>query len=63
LKDPSSAQYRNVMAVNDVQFYVFCGEVNAKNSFGAYTGYRSLSVKRHKSKFQPVRTGCREAAA
>lgn len=38
LKDPESAQFRNV------QFYsglapVTCGEVNAKNSFGGYSGY------------------------
>lgn len=38
LKDPDSAQFRNV------QFHagiapVTCGEVNAKNSFGGYSGY------------------------
>lgn len=31
LKDPYSAVYRNQRG--------FCGEVNSKNSFGAYTGY------------------------
>ncbi|EAA9299928.1 hypothetical protein BHZ80_09020 [Salmonella enterica] len=45
LKDPSSAQF------DDVKFYpsdtpgenphgAVCGKVNAKNSFGAYIGYR-----------------------
>lgn len=32
LKDPSSAQFRNQIG--------FCGEVNSKNSFGAYTGFK-----------------------
>lgn len=32
LKDPSSAEFRNEVA--------FCGEVNSKNSFGAYTGFQ-----------------------
>lgn len=41
LKDPESAKFRNV----DAYFTkdgdtVACGEVNAKNSFGAYEGYK-----------------------
>ncbi len=32
LKDPGSAEFRNEVA--------FCGEVNSKNSFGAYTGFK-----------------------
>ena len=32
LKDPDSAKFRNQQG--------FCGEVNAKNSFGAYTGFK-----------------------
>lgn len=43
LKDPSSARYRNVHAYKDVirgnTVIVFCGLVNAKNSFGGYHGY------------------------
>ena len=31
LKDPSSAKFRNMNGM--------CGEVNSKNSFGAYTGF------------------------
>lgn len=41
LKDPSSAEFRN-------QFIgkkgIPCGEVNAKNSFGAFTGFRRYMV-------------------
>jgi len=43
LKDPLSAQYRNVRAVPDKNGYpreVICGEVNAKNSLGGYVGFR-----------------------
>ena len=36
LKDPSSAQFRNVRTDGDA--YV-CGEINVKNSFGAYNGF------------------------
>ncbi|MGK9155447.1 hypothetical protein [Acinetobacter radioresistens] len=32
LKDPASAQFRSQKG--------FCGEVNAKNSFGGYTGFK-----------------------
>lgn len=32
IKDPSSAQFRNQSGV--------CGEVNSKNSFGAYAGFQ-----------------------
>ena len=34
LKDPESAQFQNQHGI--------CGEVNSKNSFGAYTGYQSF---------------------
>jgi hypothetical protein len=36
LIDPSSAQFRNVTVVDGW----VCGEVNAKNRFGAYVGYK-----------------------
>ena len=38
-KDPSSAQYRDLF-VSTSSANVLCGEVNAKNSYGAYIGYR-----------------------
>lgn len=41
MKDPSSVQFRNVHGYkkggNDA--VLICGEVNAKNSFGGYTGF------------------------
>lgn len=36
LKDPDSAQFRKVKNT--------CGEVNAKNSFGGYTGYKRFLI-------------------
>jgi len=36
IKDPDSAQFRNQRGG--------CGEVNAKNSFGAYTGFKRFMV-------------------
>ncbi len=42
LRDPGSAKYSNVQAFRMVgkgpETYVFCGEVNAKNGFGGFTG-------------------------
>lgn len=39
LKDPDSAEFRG-MFFADVSAPVACGEVNSKNSFGGYTGYK-----------------------
>lgn len=36
LKDPESAKFRSVK----VKWDTVCGEVNAKNSYGGYVGYR-----------------------
>lgn len=50
LKDPASAQFRNevfyqnIFVTKDGKKHpaeaAICGEINAKNSFGAYTGFR-----------------------
>ncbi len=39
LSDPESAQFRNIKNVGTH----ICGEVNAKNRFGGYTGYRRFA--------------------
>lgn len=39
LKDPSSADFRNVRFYSGGGIPVTCGEVNAKNGFGGYTGF------------------------
>ena len=37
LKDPESAQFQNAFVSTSS---VVCGEVNAKNSFGGYSGFK-----------------------
>ncbi|MGO2242097.1 MAG: hypothetical protein ACTH5D_10110 [Halomonas sp.] len=39
LRDPSSAQFRNVKGGERRGLYSVCGEVNGKNAYGAYSGY------------------------
>ena len=45
LKDPSSVQFRNVAGYDKGQpgYTMLCGELNAKNSFGGYTGFRHFT--------------------
>lgn len=47
LNDPSSAQFRNLDAHTSKgdhgPFRVVCGEVNGKNGFGAYAGFRRFA--------------------
>lgn len=51
LKDPSSAQYQNVTYVSSKE--AVCGEVNAKNSYGAYVGFRRFHVRAGKAMLEP----------
>lgn len=44
LKDPDSAKFRNVRAGLRGKDYMVCGEINGKNSYGAYSGYRPFMV-------------------
>lgn len=39
LRDPSSAQFRDLAISSIDNRLVLCGEINAKNAYGAYTGY------------------------
>lgn len=41
LKDPDSARFKNLKTSRDLYF---CGEVNAKNSLGGYTGFSRFIV-------------------
>lgn len=43
LKDPSSVQYRDVRAFVVGGRVAVCGEVNAKNSYGGYTGFEGFA--------------------
>lgn len=47
LKDADSAKYRNQVIYQDEKhqgMFFMCGEVNAKNSFGGYTGFKRFIV-------------------
>ena len=38
--DPESAKFRNLYVTKDKSGLSLCGEINGKNSFGGYAGYR-----------------------
>ena len=40
LKDPNSAQFKNVTFNRSSKSKVVCGQVNSKNSFGGYVGFQ-----------------------
>jgi len=47
LKDANSAEFRNEAVYpvpNRDGVFIMCGEVNAKNSYGAYTGFKRFIV-------------------
>lgn len=45
LLDPQAAQFRNIYSVSSGNGHDFvCGEINAKNSYGAYTGFKRFYV-------------------
>ncbi len=49
LKDPPSARFRNVSIIKTIgdggkETISVCGELNAKNSYGGYTGYVPFTI-------------------
>ncbi|TWG93604.1 hypothetical protein L599_001200000640 [Luteimonas sp. J16] len=44
LRDPGSAQYRDVFVRPGKQGVIVCGEVNAKNAYGGYVGFKPFMV-------------------
>lgn len=44
LNDPFSAQFKNVKVGSKAKVVQACGEVNAKNGFGAYVGFRRFGI-------------------
>ena len=45
LKDPASAEFRNMQTYSNKEGVVYCGEVNSKNSYGAMGGFEKYVVK------------------
>lgn len=47
LRDPESVRWRGVYTANSQQGEtMLCGELNARNAYGAYTGYRKFWINR-----------------
>lgn len=45
LRDPDSARFRDVRVyLTETGAQVVCGEINGKNAYGAYVGYRGFIV-------------------
>jgi len=40
LKDPDSAQFKEVFFNNKGGIHAVCGQINSKNSYGGYSGYK-----------------------
>lgn len=53
LRDPSSAQFRNVRTTG----YFVCGEINGKNGFGAYAGFVRFYGTKDFAKVDPGDSG------
>ena len=43
---PESAKFRNMIIVHDT----YCGEVNSKDKFGEYVGFKNFMVRKTESK-------------
>lgn len=52
MKDSSSVKFRNVRVVNSELGRSIVGEVNAKNSFGAYSGFQAFTSNGHSLEMQ-----------
>ena len=50
LKDPSSAQLRNLRMVTGEGGEALCGEINGKNSYGGYIGFHPFAVTEQQMK-------------
>ena len=44
MKDPGSVQFRNVRLVSHPNGKLICGEINAKNTYGGYVGFRLFAA-------------------
>lgn len=56
LKDPASAQFRNMRAGQNGESVTVCGEVNARNSFGGFAGFSPFigMLSKHKDTGKPA---------
>ncbi len=59
LRDPGSAEFRDVVVVRKPGSIAVCGEVNARNGFGGYTGFTQFMARDAKA---ALRSGPSDAA-
>lgn len=57
--DPDSAKFRDIRIgiganAEEGGFQVICGEVNSKNSFGGYVGFRGFSIERENGVYKNI---------
>lgn len=62
MKDPASAQFRN-MRYGGHNKIVVCGEINAKNGFGAYAGFTPFMYDPGRSNVTIYTAGSKEAVS
>jgi hypothetical protein len=46
LKDPYSTKFRNIFHYEDSGVNIYCGQINAKNGFGGYTGWSYFTLRK-----------------
>ena len=51
MKDPASVQFRTLVVARASGERALCGEINAKNEFGAYVGFRPFIADEDGAKF------------
>lgn len=56
LKDPEAAQFKDVVVFKRSKSRVVCGEVNGKNGYGGYVGFRQFS-KMENSPYVVIKQG------
>jgi RNA polymerase subunit RPABC4/transcription elongation factor Spt4 len=57
LRDPESAKFSNVTVVHKPGSTAVCGEVNARNGFGGYTGYQQFMASGQMAVIRTAATG------
>ena len=62
LRDPSSAQFQDEVVVGAVTARTVCGNVNAKNGFGGYTG-KSAFIYEEQTKMTKIASNLDEAGS
>lgn len=62
LRDPDSAEFRNVGYFSGGEAPAVCGEVNAKNAFSAYTGFERFMAMGEETVFLQSDTALAEFA-